>query len=259
MNKTVIYVKISPRGLFYLGKTNKNPFNYNGSGLIWKRHLKKYNYSKNNIETFIIFESYDLNEIKIMGNYFSNLFNIVKDDKWANLRPENGDGGDTSNCPNYKKPPIIKGDKHWTKTPEAKKYLSEKIKGEKNPSKREEVKEKIRLKAMGRKASEKTKKKFSEMRKGENNNFFNKKHKEETKIIMKQKANGRYSLEWFIKKYGEIDGMIKRNDFIEINKLSLMKAQNTPRKTYTCPKCGLVGKGSNMKRYHFDNCKKIIL
>jgi len=23
----------------------------------------------------------------------------------------------------------------------------------------------------------------------------------------------------------------------------------------TCPHCGLVGKGSNMKRYHFDNCK----
>lgn len=256
MNKTVIYVKISPKGLFYLGKTNKNPFIYNGSGLIWKRHLKKYYYRASDIETLIIFESDDLNEIKIMGEYFSNLFNIVKDNRWANLRPENGDGGDTSHCLNYKKPPLITGDKHWTKTPEAKKFLSEKIKGEKNPAKREDVKEKIRLKAIGRKASEDTKKKFSDMRKGENNNFYNKKHKQETKLIMKQKAVGRYTLPWFIAKYGEIVGLEKHNEFIENTKIKLIRAQNAPRKTYVCPHCGLIGKGPNMKRYHFNNCNK---
>lgn len=256
MDKTVLYVKISPKNLYYLGKTNKNPFSYNGSGLIWKRHLKKYNYNKNDIKTFIIFESYNLNEIKIMGEYFSNLFNIVEDERWANLRPENGDGGDTSHCLNYKRPPIIIGDKHWTKTPEAKKFLSEKMKGENNPSKREEVKEKIRLKATGRRATEETKKKLSEMRRGESNNFFNKKHKEETKIIMKEKAKGRYSLEWFTEKYGDDIGLNKHNDFIEKNILKLKKASETPRKTYICPHCGLIGKGSNMKRYHFDNCKK---
>lgn len=25
----------------------------------------------------------------------------------------------------------------------------------------------------------------------------------------------------------------------------------------TCPHCGKVGSGGNMKRYHFDNCKKV--
>jgi rubrerythrin len=257
MNKTVLYVKISPKGLFYLGKTDKNPFIYMGSGFIWKRHLKKYYFNKDDIQTFIVFESHDLNEIRLMGQYFSDLFNVVKDSRWANLRPENGDGGDTSHCKNYKPFPIIYGDRHWTKKQESKKFLSERIKGEKNPAKRQEVKEKIRLKAIGRRATEETKKKLSEMRKGENNSFFNKKHKEETKIMMKEKANGRYSSEWFLKKYGENEGIIKHNEFVQNNKLKLKIAQNTPRKTYTCPKCGLIGKGSNMKRYHFENCKII--
>jgi hypothetical protein len=35
-----------------------------------------------------------------------------------------------------------------------------------------------------------------------------------------------------------------------------MKARRANDKTVTCPHCGLVGKGPNMKRYHFDNCKK---
>jgi hypothetical protein len=32
---------------------------------------------------------------------------------------------------------------------------------------------------------------------------------------------------------------------------------NTPRicNTYVCPQCGKIGKGPNMKRYHFNNCK----
>ena len=25
---------------------------------------------------------------------------------------------------------------------------------------------------------------------------------------------------------------------------------------HTCPYCGLTGGGGNMKRYHFENCKK---
>lgn len=36
------------------------------------------------------------------------------------------------------------------------------------------------------------------------------------------------------------------------NKISLTK-KNSPQKT--CPHCGKIGRGSNMTRYHFDNCK----
>jgi hypothetical protein len=33
------------------------------------------------------------------------------------------------------------------------------------------------------------------------------------------------------------------------------KGKTLVRKEHTCPKCGLVGKGPNMKRWHFDNCR----
>jgi len=36
-----LYVKIhNVTKLKYFGKTTKNPYNYKGSGLYWKRHLK---------------------------------------------------------------------------------------------------------------------------------------------------------------------------------------------------------------------------
>lgn len=51
--------------------------------------------------------------------------------------------------------------------------------------------------------------KMSELEKGENNPMFNKNHKEESIELMKQKAIGRWTLEWFIEKYGEIKGQQK--------------------------------------------------
>lgn len=255
MGKIYLYVKKSPKNLFYLGKTEKNPFIYCGSGLIWKRHLKKNNYKSNDIETYILHETENKDEIIFYGNYFSNLFDIINNNKWANLRIENGDGGDTSNCPNYKKPPLITGDKHWTRKPEAKIMLSERIKGDKNPSKRKDVKEKIRLKATGRMVTEETKRKMSENSKGVKNSFYNKKHKEGTKMVMKEKAKGRYSLMWFIEKYGNDEGNKKYNEQRRKNVEQLIKSRNVPRKTHKCPYCELIGKGGNMKRYHFENCK----
>lgn len=45
------------------------------------------------------------------------------------------------------------------------------------------------------------------------------------------------------------------------------KPETSPRKKYkdysmkrkTCPNCGLIGSGGSMMRFHFDNCKSIIL
>lgn len=55
-----LYLKESPLGLKYLGKTEKNPFKYNGSGLYWKSHLKKYNIKSKDIKTTILFETDDV-------------------------------------------------------------------------------------------------------------------------------------------------------------------------------------------------------
>lgn len=89
----IIYLYIKTHnitGLKYLGKTTRNPFKYKGSGKYWNLHLKKHGVD---ITTEILLETTDKNEIKSAGLYYSQLFNIVDSEEWANLKPECGDGG----------------------------------------------------------------------------------------------------------------------------------------------------------------------
>ena len=98
--KTYLYLKTHQvTGLKYLGKTTQDPYTYKGSGLRWTRHLAKHG---NDVFTLILFESDNLQEIKTKGQYYSELWNIVNNQDFANMRPETGDGGDTSQCENYK-------------------------------------------------------------------------------------------------------------------------------------------------------------
>jgi hypothetical protein len=109
--KYYLYIKTSPFGLKYLGKTTKNPYIYNGSGKIWKRHLKKHNLSHFDIKTEVIFETNDVHKLIKFGNELSIKYDIVKSNEWANLRIENGDGGDTSKFIDYDKPNFHKPNK----------------------------------------------------------------------------------------------------------------------------------------------------
>ena len=83
-------------GLKYLGYTKNDITQYNGSGKYWLRHLKMHG-SEHTTE--ILLQTPNKEEIKIMGRYYSNLWDIVnaKDAMgnkiWANLRIEEGDGG----------------------------------------------------------------------------------------------------------------------------------------------------------------------
>jgi hypothetical protein len=99
-----LYIKTSPHGLKYLGKTTKNPFTYIGSGKIWKRHITKYGLTVQDIKTEIIFETKDLNELIAKGIELSKLYDIVESKDWANLREESGDGGNTSKHIDYTNP-----------------------------------------------------------------------------------------------------------------------------------------------------------
>lgn len=96
-----LYLKTHKKtGLKYLGKTSQHdPFTYTGSGKRWKSHIKKHGY---NVETTILLESENINEIKEWGIYYSKLWNIVNNANFANLKLEEGDGGDTSHCEAYK-------------------------------------------------------------------------------------------------------------------------------------------------------------
>ena len=132
-------------GLQYLGKTsNSNPHEYKGSGTIWIRHIKKHGYD---VTTEILKECNDNEEVKQWGQYYSNLWNVVQDDLWANLKPEEGDGG------------ARKGQLAWNKglvgtykrSLDSRTKQSERQKGSKRKPLTEETKAKIREKLLGRK------------------------------------------------------------------------------------------------------------
>lgn len=96
-----LYVKThNVTKLKYLGKTTQNPYEYKGSGILWKRHIEKYG---DDVSTDIIFQSENSEAIKEKGIYYSKLWNVVESKEWANLIEENGIGGDTSKYIDYKK------------------------------------------------------------------------------------------------------------------------------------------------------------
>lgn len=132
-------------GLQYLGKTsNKNPQAYKGSGTIWIRHISKHGYD---VTTEILKECENNEDVKHWGKYYSDLWNVVEDPAWANLKVEEGDGG------------ARKGQIAWNKglkgfykhSPEANARQSERQTGTKRKPLNEATKAKIREKLLGRK------------------------------------------------------------------------------------------------------------
>jgi hypothetical protein len=107
-------------GLKYLGKTTSpDPHKYTGSGRKWKPHIKKHGYD---VTTEILKECQSKEEVKCWGKYYSDLWDVVNSKDWANLKPEEGDGG-----------PTVFGEDHPSKRPE----VVEKIKSSWTPEKRE--------------------------------------------------------------------------------------------------------------------------
>jgi len=89
-------------GLKYLCQTEREDYiGYIGSGFYWKRHLKKH--GRQLLITEIIGEYQTREELKEAGLHYSELWDIVKSEEWANLIPESGSGGDTSMSENYQK------------------------------------------------------------------------------------------------------------------------------------------------------------
>jgi hypothetical protein len=80
----------SKTGLQYLGKTIQDPFKYKGSGTYWLRHLQIHG---NEVKTEILKECQTNQDIQFWGKYYSELFNIVLDKNWANIKQETGEGG----------------------------------------------------------------------------------------------------------------------------------------------------------------------
>ena len=105
MKLTYIYVKQSPLGLLYLGKTEQDPFKYKGSGKEWKQHLIENNISSDQIKTYILHKTIDRQNLELICRIYSDLFNVAKSNKWANMKKEIGDGGtDKGHLKGIKKP-----------------------------------------------------------------------------------------------------------------------------------------------------------
>jgi hypothetical protein len=78
-------------GLKYLGQTKKqDPYSYQGSGKYWRLHIAKHGYD---VTTEILRECETMTDIERWGKYYSNLWNIVRSNEWANLKPELGEHG----------------------------------------------------------------------------------------------------------------------------------------------------------------------
>jgi hypothetical protein len=96
-------------GLKYLGYTSaKDPYKYKGSGKYWSLHIKKYGYY---VTTVILLASDSKEEIKTTGEFFSNLFGVVKYSDWANLKIESCDGGwdyVNNNITEYRRTELVK-------------------------------------------------------------------------------------------------------------------------------------------------------
>lgn len=85
-----LYVKTHKiTGLKYLGQTKQDPFKYSGSGKYWKLHLAKHGTDHT---TEILKECRTKDDLRNYGSHYSNLWNIVDSEEWANLMPELGDG-----------------------------------------------------------------------------------------------------------------------------------------------------------------------
>lgn len=106
MTSTIIYTPITPTYLYikqhfitkkkYFGKTTeKDPIKYKGSGVYWKKHIKKH--GNQFVETIWVSDLYFDTSIREPALHFSCENNIDESNDWANLIPEDGlNGGSTT-------------------------------------------------------------------------------------------------------------------------------------------------------------------
>jgi hypothetical protein len=219
-----LYLKThNQTGLKYLGKTVQDPHTYEGSGIHWKQHIKKHG---NDVTTEVLFQTEDKDEFKGVALDYSEKWNIVESKDFANMIPEEGQGGNTNEGRKF-------SEEHKRKMSEA---MRGKYEGENHP-------------LYGKTHSEESKKKISDANKGEKNPMYGKKLSEETKKKLSEAMRGKYEGENH-PNYGK--------KLSEETKRKMSDAQKgKPKPKITCPHCGKEGGSSNMKRYHFENCKHI--
>lgn len=81
-------------GLKYLCYTKRSDYmSYSGSGVFWKRHIKKHG---KDISTIVLYETEIKEDFIKIAKEYSEKLNVEKDKSFANLIIEKGDGGSTT-------------------------------------------------------------------------------------------------------------------------------------------------------------------
>ena len=249
-----LYIKThNITGLKYLGYTSKDPIKYRGSGKHWLRHINKHGYD---VTTIVLYETPYKEEIREQGLYYSDLWNIVYSNNYANLVPESGDGVIPTEETRRKIGEANKGNTH---TEEAKKKIGEASIGNTHTLGRnhtEEAKKKMSYAMKGRKFSEETKRKLRISGRGYTH-MLGKTHSEETKERMRISSTGKTHSEETRRKLSNANkgntNMLGKTHTEESKKKMSDSINNIPK--INCPHCNKIGGSSIMKRWHFNNCK----
>lgn len=181
-----LYVKTHlVTGLKYLGQTqNPDPHSYPGSGMYWKLHLKKHGSLYN---TEILKECQDKDELRLWGLYYSNQWNVVESDEWANLTEEKGAGGRMSAEVRKRISETSKGRVPWNKGKSVWNEEGRRVIGERNkargPQSAETIAKRV-AKTTGKVRTDETRIRMSAAQKGRT-------FSDETKLKMSEAAKRR--------------------------------------------------------------------
>ena len=98
--KQYLYLKTHRvTGKKYLGQTVRDPYTYQGSGVLWRKHLKAHG---NDVDTVVLFESDNADVFTTKASDYSLQLDVVQSSEFLNLVDESGGlMGGTAN-PNYK-------------------------------------------------------------------------------------------------------------------------------------------------------------
>lgn len=229
-----IYIKThNITGLKYLGYTSRIDVHaYYGSGKRWLNHLKKHGKL---YTTEIIFETDNIDDVALAGEVYSSLFQIVSSNRWANLIEEKG------NWFPYE----------YVKTKTFEKY------GVTNVMHIPKIRDKVAAN------SKDTKKRLKEL------GLISPNYKISASQREKNYKN-KWGVDGYKQHYVELGKLAKGSKHkTSVNhstnmenrwgdpdqRLKIIEACSVPKPEYTCPHCNYTGRGGNMKRYHFDNCK----
>jgi hypothetical protein len=259
---TRLYIKkCSHCNLKYFGKTVRDDIErYTGSGIRWINHLNKHN-----AEVIHLWNSdwyYD-KSISRFALKFSYMNRITESDLWANLKPEDGlEGGFVLTEKSYKKrlDSRRKNGTMNTNTPESiEKALATKRKnGTLNVQTLDTVQKSITTKkkngTMNTNTPESIKKTLKTKKMRGSDRGWKKPRESIEKELETKRNNGT------LKRTEESIEKQKRTVYSRDNRFhsdETREKMRKPKEVVCCPNCGQQGGISQMKRWHYDNCKSL--